>query len=70
MNISDGQTEILELQFSLKRTDIFVYPNFLDLHNAQLQMTSGREKPLVTLSALQHFTLVKTKPTDEGSTRG
>lgn len=34
MNISDGQTEILELQFILKRTDIFVYPNFLALHNA------------------------------------
>lgn len=55
MDISDGQTEILELQFSLKRTDIFVYPNFLDLHNTQLQMTSGREKPLETLSAPHVF---------------
>lgn len=55
MNISDGQTEILELQFSLKRTDILVYPNFLALHNTQLQMTSGREKPLMTLSAIHVF---------------
>lgn len=55
MDITDGQTEILELQFSLKRTDIFVYPNFLGLHNAQLQTTSGREKLLVTLSSLHVF---------------
>lgn len=49
MNISDGQTEMLELQFSFKRTHIFAYPNLLGLHNMQLQMILGKEKPLMTL---------------------
>lgn len=52
MNISDGQTEISEVQFDLERTHTFAYPNLLGLHNVQLQMILGREKPLMTLSAL------------------
>lgn len=52
MNISDGQTEILEVQFGLKRTHTFAYPNLLGLHNMWPQMILGREKPLMTLSVL------------------
>ena len=66
MNSSDGQTEILEMQLSLKRTHTFTYPNLLGLHNVQLQMILGRQRPLMTLSALH----VKTKPTDAGNARG
>jgi len=55
MNMSDGQTEIPKVQFSLKRTHKFAYPNLLGLHNVQLQMILGREKPLTPPSALRVF---------------
>lgn len=49
MNISDGQTEIPEVQFGLRRTYTFAYPN-LTQHSTANDLR--KKNPLMTLSAL------------------
>lgn len=49
MNISDGQTEIPEVQFILRRTYTFAFPNLIQHSTAN---DLRKKNPLMTLSAL------------------